>query len=252
MRRPTLAPLRIACFKNAAWMMVLPLALIHSPVLADEAPSCLGPTIVTQPQSQIVTVGSNVTFFVEITGTEPLAYQWNRDGTSIPGANDPSYSILDVQSFDAGDYQETTVNPCGIALSDVASLSVIPLPFTGDYNQNGVADAADYTVWRDTLGSRTDLRANGTDEGASFGVVDLADYQIWKSHFGEMGGAGSIYGEAPAAVSEPTPVWLVAMAAMSLACMSRRSYCQAAQGALRRLPKSAVSSLSFAPMSLSS
>ena len=37
----------------------------------------------------------------------------------------------------------------------------------GDYNSNGIVDAADYTVWRDTLGSLTDLRANGDNTGAS-------------------------------------------------------------------------------------
>ena len=35
----------------------------------------------------------------------------------------------------------------------------------GDYNGNGIVDTADYTVWRDTLGSTSDLRANGNDAG---------------------------------------------------------------------------------------
>ncbi len=64
----------------------------------------------------------------------------------------------------------------------------------GDYNFNGTVDAADYTVWRDTLGSTTDLRANGDNTGASAGVTDQADYDIWKAHFGETvpaPGAGS-------------------------------------------------------------
>ena len=44
-------------------------------------------------------------------------------------------------------------------------LNVQSAPLLGDYNQNGVVDAADYTVWRDTLGSTTDLRANGDNTG---------------------------------------------------------------------------------------
>ena len=40
------------------------------------------------------------------------------------------------------------------------------VPSTGDYNQNHIVDAADYTIWRDTLGSTTDLRANGDNTGA--------------------------------------------------------------------------------------
>ena len=37
--------------------------------------------------------------------------------------------------------------------------------------------AADYPVWRDTLGSTADLRADGD----SSGTVDQADYDLWKA-----------------------------------------------------------------------
>ena len=60
---------------------------------------------------------------------------------------------------------------------------------SGDYNQNGIVDAADYTVWRNTLGSTTDLRANGDDEGPSMGLIDAADYLVWKNNFGLAGQA---------------------------------------------------------------
>ena len=63
-------------------------------------------------------------------------------------------------------------------------LSAASLP--GDYNQDSVVNAADYTVWRDTLGSMTDLRANGDNTGAGAGVINEADYDFWKAHFGEM------------------------------------------------------------------
>lgn len=57
----------------------------------------------------------------------------------------------------------------------------------GDYNLDTVANAADYTIWRDTLGSTTDFRANGTNEGASLDLIDQADYDWWKSHYGNAG-----------------------------------------------------------------
>ena len=65
------------------------------------------------------------------------------------------------------------------------------VPLVGDYNDDGIVDAADYTVWRDTLGSTTDLRANGDDTGASAGIIDEADYVAWKTNFGATSGAGS-------------------------------------------------------------
>lgn len=58
----------------------------------------------------------------------------------------------------------------------------------GDYNGNGVVDAADYTVWRDNLGG-TSLPNEG---GISPGIVDEADYAFWKSRFGASSGSGAI------------------------------------------------------------
>jgi len=89
----------------------------------------------------------------------------------------------------------------------------------GDYNSNGVVDAADYTVWRDTLGSITDLRANGDDTGASAGLIDQADFAIWKSHFGATAsgsgaGASSLAAtnSARAGVPEPATSWILLFA----------------------------------------
>jgi hypothetical protein len=80
----------------------------------------------------------------------------------------------------------------------------------GDYNQNGMVDAADYTVWRDTLGSTTDLRANGDDTGASAGVIDQADYALWKTYFGQTAGSGSAdVVRSRSAVPEPTTLVLL-------------------------------------------
>src|SRR3972149_6656272 len=54
----------------------------------------------------------------------------------------------------------------------------------GDYNSDGSVDAADYVIWRKTLGSTSELSANGDNIGASAGVVDQADYDFWAARFG--------------------------------------------------------------------
>jgi T5SS/PEP-CTERM-associated repeat protein len=75
----------------------------------------------------------------------------------------------------------------------------------GDFNGNGVVDAADYTVWRDSLGrTGTGLPADADKNG----TVDAADYSVWKTNFGHTAsgsgaGAGS-HGSALGAVPEPT------------------------------------------------
>ncbi|QDU86881.1 hypothetical protein Pla175_02350 [Pirellulimonas nuda] len=76
-------------------------------------------------------------------------------------------------------------------------------PPPGDYNADGFVDAADYTVWRDTLGTAgLGLAADGDLSG----VVDARDYQVWRAHFGE-GSAGL---GAVASVPEPAG-WVVAV-----------------------------------------
>lgn len=77
----------------------------------------------------------------------------------------------------------------------------------GDYNGDGEVDAADYTVWRNTLGSTTNLAANGDDTGDSQGVIDEADYLVWKNNFG----AGSAASVALAATPVPEPASIAAL-----------------------------------------
>lgn len=66
----------------------------------------------------------------------------------------------------------------------------------GDYNQDGIASIADYTVWRDSLGASVAI-GSGAD-GVRDGVIDAQDYDFWKQNFGNtivpvgLGGAGSL------------------------------------------------------------
>jgi hypothetical protein len=60
----------------------------------------------------------------------------------------------------------------------------------GDYNGNGIVDAADYTVWADHRGQSV-ASFSGAD-GNGNGVIDDGDYNVWRSQFGKVfPGAGS-------------------------------------------------------------
>ncbi|MCX6922096.1 MAG: immunoglobulin domain-containing protein [Verrucomicrobia bacterium] len=82
------------------------------------------PTIIAQPQSRVVLVGEAATFSVAATGTMPLSYQWQCNGTSISGATASSLVLTNLQFADAGVYSVTVTNAIGTATSSNATLTV--------------------------------------------------------------------------------------------------------------------------------
>jgi hypothetical protein len=79
-------------------------------------------------------------------------------------------------------------------------------------------DATDYVVWRDTLGSTTDLRADGNNSGE----VTPRDYDIWRAHFGQTSGSGAT-ASTNAAVPEPAALFLLLVGMPALFCRRRAS-----------------------------
>lgn len=72
----------------------------------------------------------------------------------------------------------------------------------GDFNGDGIVNAADYTTWRDNLGAPTEAALNNNGDGV--GGVTALDYALWKQSFGNPGaGAGSLAGAAQG-VPEPS------------------------------------------------
>lgn len=82
------------------------------------------PEILAQPQSQTVALGDNVTLSVVAKGTNPLVYQWKKDGTIIEGATESSYTISNFASSHAGEYTVTITNLEGSVTSNAAILTV--------------------------------------------------------------------------------------------------------------------------------
>jgi hypothetical protein len=89
------------------------------------------PEITQQPADQTVAVGSNVTFSVSATGTEPLSYQWQLNGTNlVDGGNiinstTTNLIISNVQlTDDGGNYTVIVTNLAGSVTSSNAVLTV--------------------------------------------------------------------------------------------------------------------------------
>ncbi|QDT68557.1 hypothetical protein MalM25_14800 [Planctomycetes bacterium MalM25] len=94
----------------------------------------------------------------------------------------------------------------------VFSLGAVGGDLTGDYNGDGVVDAIDYTVWRDTLGGTAVPSGSGAD-GNDNGVIDNGDYDVWSDNYGATLAAA-------VAVPEPATALLVVLGVG--ACLSRR------------------------------
>lgn len=92
----------------------------------------------------------------------------------------------------------------------------------GDYNNNGLVDAADYALWRNTLGQS--VKPGMGADGDLSGMVDEGDFAIWKTNLGKaVTGAGSSTAVGAAIVPEPSAFLLMIIAVGSLAAHRRRA-----------------------------
>jgi uncharacterized protein YjbI with pentapeptide repeats len=128
------------------------------------------------------------------------------------------------RTFDLFDW--TGVNPTGLfnvagphiwdlsqlyTTGDVTLAAVGPLP--GDYNGNGIVDAADYIVWRANLGGAALL--NRSPHLA--GPVGPADYAFWNANFGNtLAGTAQAAVLSIEAIPEPTTLLLLSIGLAAL------------------------------------
>ncbi len=90
----------------------------------------LAPTITTPPANVALVEGNAATFSVVASGTQPLAYQWRRNGASLLGANSASYTTPVTTLADDGAVFSVVVSNAAptSATSGNATLSVFPVP----------------------------------------------------------------------------------------------------------------------------
>lgn len=89
-------------------------------------------------------------------------------------------------------------------------------PLSGDYNADGVVDAADYVVWRKSVGT-TNVLPNDPDGG----TIGPAQYATWKANFGAGSGEGGS-GGGQAAVPEPSTIAMLLSAVVGGLIVRRR------------------------------
>jgi hypothetical protein len=122
----------------------------------------------------------------------------NFDGYSPVGGE--TYTLLTANSITGTAFRDTDLAmlPAGLTWDlDIGATSVVlnvmgSLPgVPGDFNGNGIVDAADYVLWRNGGPLMNDPTPGVLPE----------DYNFWRSRFGRTSGSGSV---AANAVPEPT------------------------------------------------
>ncbi|MDP3073491.1 MAG: immunoglobulin domain-containing protein [Opitutaceae bacterium] len=90
--------------------------------------SVVAPQITTQPLSQTVTSGANVTFTAAALGSPAPTFQWRKNGTGIAGATNATLTLPAVTTADAASYTLVATNAAGSATSNTATLTVNTAP----------------------------------------------------------------------------------------------------------------------------
>jgi hypothetical protein len=101
------------------------LALGWLALMSSSSVLAQSPTINRQPVDQTVFYGDPAIFTVTASGGSPLAYQWYRNGSPIPGATTTAFTVSQVSSNDAAaSFLVTVTNAAGSISSRTAKLTV--------------------------------------------------------------------------------------------------------------------------------
>jgi hypothetical protein len=115
--------------------------------------------ITSSPTNQSVVAGTTVMFTASATGTAPLSFQWQFDGTNIAGETNTYLTVNNAVVANAGSYTMVASNPYGTATSSPATLSV---------DESTVQVVSTSATGGGTVVVSIDLTALGTESGVGF------------------------------------------------------------------------------------
>ena len=139
------------------------------------------------------------------------------DGKQFDALSTSSFSIVsDSLSGDQVEFRAKFADGSeGIFLATVVSA------LRGDYNDDDVVDAADYTVWRDQfLFAGFPVEPCSGADGNCNGFIDILDYEVWLENFGRtLGNSANVLGgglsDPATGIPEPSPLAFAAPAVVA-------------------------------------
>jgi sugar lactone lactonase YvrE len=83
------------------------------------------PFLTTRQANEIESSGGTVELYVNATGGQPLSYQWQFNGTTLPGATNAVLTLTNVQPAQAGGYRLIVSNRFGTVTNSTATVDVV-------------------------------------------------------------------------------------------------------------------------------
>ncbi len=142
------------------------------------------------------------------------------------------YGVAPSNPYNGGNWSDSAVGMAGRTLADGSwdswaftptfdfsefaenPTAALPPAMPGDFNDDGRVDQGDFSLWRSTFGSMSQLAADANRNG----VVDAADYVVWRKNLSPAAGQSTF-----AAMNAPEPAAIVlAIGALAAAWCSRR------------------------------
>lgn len=201
--------------------------------------TAIAPSITTQPASQTANVGGTVTFTVSATGTQPITYQWRKNGATIAGATSATYVLNSITATDAGTYTVEITNPGGTVTSAGATLTVlVPPSITTQPTDKSVAVGSSAAFTVAATGSAPlsyQWRKGGADiSGATAATLSLSNVQVSDGAIYSVvvsNGAGSVTSENATLTVLAPPAIIVQPTSQSIALGGSVTFTVSATGA---------------------
>jgi alpha-tubulin suppressor-like RCC1 family protein len=92
------------------------------------------PLLTSHPTNQVRLFHGTAHFSAGVAGSKPVHLQWQRNGVDLPGETNLSLVVPALRFTQAGTYRLVASNAFGVALSDPAELTVVPVALFGDQN----------------------------------------------------------------------------------------------------------------------
>ncbi len=147
----------------------------------------VAPNFTSQPQSRQVNIGQSVTFSISATGSPSPTFQWRKNGTAIPGATAPSYTIGSVQQSHAGTYDVVASNIAGTAASSPALLTVGNAPLITAQPTNQTVNAGTTVALSVTASGTAPLSYQWRRDGANIAGANSGTLVLNSAQPGDSG-----------------------------------------------------------------